>query len=263
MIRLGQYLPGRSFGHRLDARFKVLSVVGFSLVTLQAQGWETLLLTLVLLVAAALAGLRPPSLLAALRPLWFFASLLFGLHFFFTEGQTLFSLPWVPVTVTGEGLRRGVFVAWQFLFLASFGVLLAMTTAPTELICALERLLKPLERLHVPTQDIAVMVSMAMRFVPTFQEEYERIRVAQVSRGAAVGAGPLKGRARAAVSLVIPLLTSTLRRAEELADAMEARGYGVAARTTLHPPRFGREEWQALSLFILLLLLLFACRVLL
>jgi energy-coupling factor transporter transmembrane protein EcfT len=252
MRAFGHYSPGRSFGHRLDARFKILSVVGLSLLILQARGWDVPLLSLALAAVMALSGLRPRLLLAALRPLWLFALLLFGVHLFFTEGTPLFYLPLVPAAATLEGLGRGGLVAWQFLLLASFGTVLSLTTAPTDLVCALERLLRPLRRLDVPTQDIAVMVSMALRFVPTLLEEYDRIRTAQMARGAAVGAGPLRARLRALAALVIPLLSSALRRADDLADAMEARGYAGGERTTLNRPHFGRDEWKALLLFALL-----------
>jgi energy-coupling factor transporter transmembrane protein EcfT len=248
----GHYSAGRSFGHRLDARVKILSVVGLSLLILQARGWEMLLLSLFLALVMAFSGLRLRTVLEAFRPLWFFALLLFALHLFFTEGTPILRLPLIPATVTWEGLSRGGLVAWQFLLLASLGTVLSMTTAPTDLVCALERLLQPLRRLGVPTQDIAVMVSMALRFVPTLLEEYDRIRTAQTARGASVGAGPLRARLRALAALVIPLLSSALRRADELADAMEARGYAGGGRTTLTQPRFGRDEWKALSLLVLI-----------
>lgn len=251
MRYLGHYIAGRSFGHGLDARFKILAVLGLSLLILQARGWEVLLLSLCWTLAVALSGLRFGTVLTALRPLWPFAALLFSLHLLFTAGAPLLRLPLLPATVTWEGLGRGGLVAWQFLILASFGTLLSMTTAPTDLVCALERILRPLQRLRVPTQDIAVMVSMALRFVPTFQEEYDRIRTAQMARGGAVGAGPLKARFRATAALVIPLLASALRRADELADAMEARGYAGGRRTTLNRPHFGRNEWRAMALLSL------------
>jgi len=189
--------------------------------------------------------------LASLRPLYFFAALLFAVHLLFTEGAPLVRLPFLPAAVTREGLLRGGLVAWQFLLLASFGTALAMTTLPTDLIGALERLLRPLAALRVPTQDIAVMVSMALRFVPTFREEYERLRWAQAARGASMGAGGLAARSRSLMMLIIPLLNSAFRRADDLADAMEARGYAGQRRTTMIAPCFGRREWQALAFLAL------------
>ncbi|MDA8124357.1 MAG: energy-coupling factor transporter transmembrane component T [Deltaproteobacteria bacterium] len=261
LIHFGQFIDGRSFGHRLDARVKILSVVLLSVLVLQAQGGEALLLTAFLALIVPLSKVRFRLVLEALRPLWFFAALLFGLHLFFTEGTPLLRLPLVPLTITDEGLVRGSLVAWQFLILASWGALLSMTTAPTDLVFGLERLLRPLKRLRVPTQDIAVMVSLALRFVPTLQEEYERIRTAQAARGADLGTGTLVAKCKALVALVVPLLFSALRRADELADAMEARGYAGGERTTLHRPRFGPDEWKALSSLSLLVLAIVIGRV--
>lgn len=238
---------GSTFLHRLDARFKILAVVALSFMALQSRDGELILLGLFWAAAVTAAGLRWRSVLAALRPLVFFASLVCLMHLLFTAGTPLARLPLLPVTITREGLIRGGLVAWQFLLLASFGTVLAATTAPTDLIAALERLLRPLEALRVPTRDIAVMVSMALRFVPTFREEYERLRWAQAARGASMGTGRLAARCRSLTTLVIPLLDSALRRADDLADAMEARGYAGQRRTTLSEPRFGREEWLALA----------------
>jgi energy-coupling factor transporter transmembrane protein EcfT len=142
--------------------------------------------------------------------------------------------------------------------LAFCGVLLTMTTSPSDLIQGLEHLLRPLRRIRVPTQDIAVMVSMALRFVPTLLEEFDRIRIAQMARGSEMGKGRLLRRIKPLASVMVPLLVSAFRRAEESAEAMEARGYAGGIRTTLNAPRFGRNETAAtivLLVFIFLTLL--------
>ncbi|MEN6330777.1 MAG: energy-coupling factor transporter transmembrane component T [Smithella sp.] len=246
MIRFGQYRDGNSFGHRLDARVKILAMVGLSILIFQARGWEMLLLSVSLFVFCAASRLKFSEVRKAIRPLVVFAVLLFGLHLFFTDGAVVFQIPYLPVGVTGEGFFRGLFISWQFLCLALSGVILTMTTSPSDLVCGLEHLLSPLKRLRIPVQDIAVMVSMALRFVPTFLEEYDRIKTAQTARGACVETGRYDRKLKSLAALLMPLMTSAFRRADDLAEAMEARGYARGPRTTLHQLHFGYEETFAL-----------------
>jgi energy-coupling factor transporter transmembrane protein EcfT len=262
MIRFGLPGAGDSFCRRLDPRVKILATVGLSVLILQARGWEIGALSAVLVLAACLARLRPATVLGALRPIAFFTLLLFALHLFFTGGTPLLPLPFVPLRMTQEGLSRGLLVSWQFVALVGSGALLTMTTAPSELVHALEHLLGPLQKLRVPTREIALMVSMALRFVPTILEEYDRIRSAQMARAADVGAGPLTGRVKTAAALLLPLLLSAFRRADELADAMEARGYAGGARTTLHRLHFGRDEAAVLAALLLLASAILTARIL-
>ena len=242
MIHFGQYLDGRSFGHRLDARIKIGAVVLLSILILQARGWEIGLFSGFLVAVCLVSRLTFSLLFAAFRPLIWFALLLFSLHLFFTEGAPLFRIPYLSVTITEQGLYQGFLVSWQFLAMAMGGAVLTMTTSPSDLIHGLDHLLGPLRRLRLPAQEIAVMVSMALRFIPALLEEYDRIRSAQMARGAEVETGRFDRRLKSLAALMIPLMVSAFRRADELAEAMEARGYAQGPRTTLNHLRFGREE---------------------
>ncbi len=255
MISFGQYRNGNSFGHRLDARVKILVMVILSLLIFQARGWEICLLSVFLCAVCFISRLKFSEIREALRPLAAFAVLLFVLHLCFTDGALLFQIPYLPIKVTGEGLFRGLLISWQFLALALSGAILTMTTSPSDLVCGLEHLLGPLRHIRVPVSDIAVMVSMALRFVPTLLEEYERIKTAQMARGAEVETGRLDRKMKSLAALLMPLMVSALRRADDLAEAMEARGYTSGSRATLHQQRFGREETVTMVVLGLLLCL--------
>jgi len=225
MIHIGRYFAGDSCIHRLDPRVKTVSAIVLSILIFRAVWFEVYLLSLFLLTVMGLSRLKTSSMLTAIKPLTFFALLIFLLHLLVTDGTELLALPALHLKITHEGLFRGAFVVWQFTSLVLCGAILTMTTPPSEMISGLEKMMHPLKSLGIPTQDIAVMVSMAMRFVPTLLEEFDRIRLAQTARGADVGTGPLLQRIKAAASMTLPLMMSALCRAEDLAEAMEARGY--------------------------------------
>jgi energy-coupling factor transporter transmembrane protein EcfT len=247
MIHIGQYIAGDSFTHRLDPRVKMISAILLSILIFRAAWFDVYLISLFFLTIMALSRLKAGLILRAIKPMAFFAGLLFLLHLFFTDGTALFELPRLHLKITYEGLFLGAFVAWQFFALVLSGAILTMTTPPSEMISGLEKLLHPFKYLGIPTQDIAVMVSMAMRFVPTLLEEFERIRVAQMARGADVRTGPLTQRVKTAASMTLPLMMSALRRADDLAEAMEARGYHSGPRTTLRVLRVSGPDYAALS----------------
>jgi energy-coupling factor transporter transmembrane protein EcfT len=242
-LPLGQFVPGDSPVHRLDPRVKILSALLLSIVILNAGLAESIAVTMFLLAAAALSGLSARRITEALKPLaWFFA-ILFFLHLFFTDGRPIF--PASPA-VTYEGLERGLSVTWQFVALVVSAAILTMTTAPSELVGGLEKLLRPFNRIGVPSYDIAIMVSVALRFVPTLLEEVERMKEAQVARGADFASGGLVRRLKKMATLVIPLVLCTFRRADELALAMEGRGYHRGPRTYLRELKFTRVDYAAL-----------------
>jgi len=254
MIRFGQFIAGQSFGHRLDARVKIMSMILLSILIFQACGGEILMITAFLAFICAISRLHIRLILKALKPLAFFSALLFVLHLFSSDGAGLLTIPVLHVKITQDGLARGFLVSWQFLALAFSGAILTMTTSPSDLVHGLENLMRPLRHARIPVQDIAVMVSMALRFMPTFLEEFDRIRTAQAARGADVETGSPVRRLKALTALVIPLMVSTFRRADELTEAMEARGYARGRRTTLNRLHFGRDEAAALVVMILFFL---------
>jgi energy-coupling factor transporter transmembrane protein EcfT len=253
MIHAGFYRDGNSFVHRLDARIKILATAILSILIFQARGWEISLLSASLLAVCAVSRLKFSEVREALRPLVWFAILLLGLHLFFTDGVVVFQIPYLPVKITQEGFFRGLLISWQFIVLAISGVILTMTTSPSDLVHGLEHLLSPLRRIRIPVQDIAVMVSMALRFVPTLLEEYDRIKTAQMARCADVETGRYDRKLKSLAALLLPLMVSAFRRADDLAEAMETRGYARGPRTTLHQLRFGQEETIALIVLGILL----------
>lgn len=258
MIHIGQYIAGDSFTHRLDPRVKTVSAIILSILIFRATWFDVYLISLFLFMVLGLSRLKAAPIFNAIKPMTFFAGLLFLLHLLFTDGTALFALPPLHLKITHEGLFRGAFVVWQFAALVLCGAILTMTTPPSEMISGLEKLLHPLKYVGIPTQDIAVMVSLALRFVPTLLEEFDRIRLAQTARGADVRTGALTQRVTAAASMTLPLMISALRRADELAEAMESRGYHRGPRTTLRVLRVRGTDYAALSwlaIFIALLAL--------
>jgi energy-coupling factor transporter transmembrane protein EcfT len=260
MVYLGLYRHDDSFAHRLDPRVKILGTILLSILIFQAQKWEILMLSAFLSAVCLIARLKFAEIRVALKPLAWLAALLFGLHLFFTEGKILLQMPYLPVRITEEGLSRGLLISWQFLSLALSGIVLTMTTAPSELVGGLENLLSPLRRIGVPVQDIAVMVSLALRFVPTLLEEFSRIKTAQLARGAEWEKGRLDRRMKSMAVLLAPLLVSAFRRADDLAEAMETRGYARGPRTSLHQLRLGGQEAVALIALGFLLTLVLASK---
>ena len=253
MIPLGQYLPLDTPLHRLDPRVKILSVVALSLLIFGATTGEIVLISVFLFAAIRSAGMTPAVALRSLKPVAVFMAMIFSVHLLFTEGEPLASLAPLPMRITREGILRGLFVTWQFAGLVLAAAVLTRTTSPSDLVGGIERLLRPFSRVGVPSQDIAVMIAMALRFMPMLMEEYDRLRTAQMARGADFTTGSLALRGRAIAALAVPLLLSSFRRADELAVAMEARGYRRGPRTTLRELRFSGTDlraFAAMALFV-------------
>ncbi|MBU2055037.1 MAG: energy-coupling factor transporter transmembrane protein EcfT [Proteobacteria bacterium] len=260
MIKLGQYLPGDTIVHRLDPRVKIASVVALSLLILGATTPESALVSIFLAAVVLSARLSLAQVAAALRPIAFFMALLFFVHLLFTGGKPLLSLAPLPLMITREGLAQGISVTWQFAGLVLGGAILTMTTLPSDLVAGIERLLRPLAKVGVPSQEIALMVAMALRFMPMILEEYERIRMAQMARGADFRTGSLSQRVRAVAMLAVPLLLAAFRRADELALAMEARGYRRGPRTQLRELKLAGRDLAALAVMAAFALMLFGTR---
>jgi energy-coupling factor transporter transmembrane protein EcfT len=187
----------------------------------------------ILMVIIFLSRLPFRSVMLTLKPALPLPILIFLLHLFFTGGAPIPPFPLLHISIAYQGLTTGALLACRFLLLYTSAILLTMVTLPSEIVRGLEKLLKPLELFRVPTSDLAMMLSIALRFIPIIYEEITRISDAQAARGANYRAGELMKRIRATAALVIPLTFNTCRRAEELADAMEARGYRGGPRTYL------------------------------
>ena len=224
---LGQFYPVDSPLHELDARAKILATgilaVGLFLVD-SATG---LLLIAAAVVSLVVASRVPPgTFLDSLKPVALIVALTLLFRSFSREGATL--LEWGFLQVHEGGLFRGLFLASRILLLVSTAALLTATTAPVELADGIEDLLSPLERLRFPAHELAMMITIALRFIPTLYEEAQKITRAQAARGADFAEGGPIRRARAMLPVLVPLTIGAFRRADELAEAMESRGTGAA-----------------------------------
>jgi len=251
-MHIGQYIPGESLIHRLDPRVKIGSTVAFSILILKGGTFTGVLISAFLIALMLLSHLNVTDMARALRPVLFFFALLFFLHLLFTDGTPIPPFPPWRVTVTYEGLYRGAVTTWQFILLVLSASILTMTTSPAELVSGIERLLRPLKVVGVPSHDLAIMISVALRFLPTFLEEIDNIKTAQMARGANFKTGSFIRRTRAVISLLVPLVLRAFRRADELVTAMEARGYKRGPRTYMKELCMSRADYAAVLVMILM-----------
>ncbi len=253
-ITLGQYYPVDSPVHRLDPRTKLLLTIFYIVIVFLAgtlAGYAILLGYIYLVTRAARVPFR--MLLRGLKPLRFILILTFLLNLFFTAGEHVLLSVWV-IRVTEEGLRQAVFYSLRLVFLVMGTSLLTLTTSPVALSDAMEILLGPLKKIHFPAHELAMMMTIALRFIPTLLEETDKIKKAQMARGADFESGNLIRRAKAMVPLLVPLFVSAFRRAGDLAMAMESRCYhGGEGRTRLRVLKFTRADAYAACSTLLLL----------
>lgn len=252
-ITIGQYFPGNSVVHRLDPRFKIIITGVYIAMLFCTSSFWGLLLGFVFLILEFLLSKIPMKLmlksLKPILPIILFTSIL---NLFFIDGVALVSI-W-KIKITDEGLRTtGVMIA-RIICLICGSSLLTYTTSPITLTDAIEQLLSPLKKLHMPVHELAMMMTIALRFIPTLIEETDKIMSAQKARGADLESGGLVQRAKALIPILIPLFVSAFRRAEELALAMECRCYqGGEGRTKLKTLRSGCRDYVALSISVLFL----------
>ena len=252
MYNMGQYIPSASIIHRLDPRVKIAYVVFLSIMILKGDPITMAMISAFLVALIPISRLALHHILNALRPMIVFFILLFLLHLFFSDGTPIPPSPLWHVTITYEGLYTGALITWRFVLLILSASILMMTTLPTELISGIERLLRPLKILAIPSHDIAIMISIALRFMPTFLEEIDRIKEAQMARCANFKTGTLFQRTKATTLLLMPLVMSSFRRADELATAMEGRGYRRGPRTYMSELRMSPADYRAVLLITLM-----------
>ena len=249
-ITLGQYFPGDTPVHRLDPRTKLILLVLYIVALFQAKTWGAyLLLILVTAVCMAVSHISPKNIFKGLKPMLFVIALTALLNLFYTEGTPV-SEGWI---ITWEGIDRAVKMMLRITLLITGTFLLTYTTSPMALTDGLELLLKPLKKLKVPVHEMTLMMSMALRFIPTLIEETDKIMSAQKARGADFETGNLIQRAKALLPILVPLFVSSFRRADELAVAMESRCYhGGEGRTRMTQLKYGKNDYFALFLGLLL-----------
>lgn len=243
-ITLGQYFPGNSILHRMDPRLKILLMIEFVVLVFFATNLYTFAyLTLCMVLLIFFSGISVSVIIKGLKPIIFISLFTALINVFWTTGET----PMVDfyfVHIYPEGLWRALFMVLRIISLvAGTSVLLTYTTSPMDLTDALESLLSPLKKIHVPVHEFAMMMSLALRFVPTLVEETEKIINAQKARGADFESGNLFHRAKALVPILIPLFISAFSRATELAVAMECRCYtGGEGRTRMKVMRLKFDD---------------------
>lgn len=235
----GRYIPGDSWIHKLDPRAKLLGTVIFIGIIFLANNWMTYLLLLAFaLTAIRLSTIKLSFFINGVKPLIWLILFTVILQVLFTGGSTVY-FDWGPIIISQEGLLNGVFIFCRFVLIIFMSTLLTLTTMPLSLTDAIEYLLRPLKVVKVPVYEIALMLSIALRFVPTLMDETEKIMNAQRARGVDFGEGNIFQQMKAIVPILIPLFVSSFNRAEELATAMEARGYkGGEGRT-----KYRQLEW--------------------
>jgi energy-coupling factor transport system permease protein len=239
---VGQYMPGDSFMHRLDPRTKMLTSLGVVIgLFVVSEPWAYALLALPLMLGIMVSQVPLKLITRSLRPLTFIMVLTFALHLFMDPGEAIFSIG--RITATYEGLRLGLITVVRLALLIMATSIVTLTTSPIALTDGLERLLKPFARLGLPAHELAMMMTIALRFIPTLLEETDKIMKAQMARGADFESGNIAKRARAMVPILVPLFVSAFRRADELAVAMEARCYrGGEGRTRLRELAFSGAD---------------------
>ena len=257
-ITLGQYFPGDTPVHRLDPRTKLILLVLYIVALFQAKTWGAyLLLILVTAVCMAVSHISPKNIFKGLKPMLFVIALTALLNLFYTEGTPVRE-GWI---ITWEGIDRAVKMMLRITLLITGTFLLTYTTSPMALTDGLELLLKPLKKLKVPVHEMTLMMSMALRFIPTLIEETDKIMSAQKARGADFETGNLIERAKALLPILVPLFVSAFRRADELAVAMESRCYhGGEGRTRMKQLRFCTRDFVALILGCVFTALIFVMK---
>ena len=251
---IGQYYPGNSFLHKLDPRVKLVLTLVFIIVIFICRNFFSLgLMVLAAFVLTLLSRVPLRMILRSLRPLIFILIFTAVLNLFYTTGGNVL-WHWKFLTLTDKGCYTAVFMAVRILSLVAVSALLTYTTTPTALTDGIEKLLSPLKIFKIQVHSLAMMMTLALRFIPTLMEEIDRIMRAQKARGADLETGGFLQRAKALLPILIPLFVSAFRRAYELAFAMECRCYrGGEGRTRMKQMRFGVRDAVAVLFYALLL----------
>ncbi len=247
-ITIGQYFPGRSPVHRLDPRVKIMLALGYIVILFVAQNaWGLGLGVVAGFGAYLISGIPLVMILKSLKPVVPIIIFTSVLNMLFVEGESLFH--WWIVNITREGVHTAIFMSVRIICLIAGTSLLTYTTSPIALTDGIERLMGPLKKLRFPVHELAMMMTIALRFIPTLIEETDKIMSAQKARGADLETGGLMQRARALVPILIPLFVSSFRRADELALAMECRCYrGGEGRTRMKQLHMGPGDFVASAL---------------
>lgn len=250
---LGRYIPGNSFVHRMDARAKLFCSFYFIGIIFLCNNWQSfVLMGLFTLGAIALSKVSFSFFLKGLRPLLLLIVFTVLLQVLFSVGGTVY-FHWGVINITSTGVANAVTIMVRFILIIFMSTLLTLTTTPLSLSDAIEYLLQPLKVFRFPAHEVALMLSIALRFVPTLMDETEKIMNAQRARGVDFSEGSILQRLKAVVPLLIPLFVSAFNRADELAIAMEARGYqGGDGRTKYRILKWEKDDTLSVIAMVLL-----------
>lgn len=251
-ITLGQYFPGNTLIHRMDPRTKLILTILYIVALFIAKGWAAYLVLIAsLALYVAISKVKLKALFKGLKPILILIVFTGFLNLFYTSGQVLWQ--WGILKITVEGIWSALFMVLRIVLLICCTFLLTYTTSPIMLTDGLENLLGPLKKLKMPIHELAMMMSIALRFIPTLIEETDKIMSAQRARGADFDTGNLVQKAKSLIPLLVPLFISAFRRADELAVAMECRCYhGGEGRTRLRQLQYQAIDWIAIILGFLL-----------
>ncbi|MGO3603978.1 MAG: energy-coupling factor transporter transmembrane component T family protein [Enterococcus malodoratus] len=257
----GRYIPGDSLIHSLDPRAKLVASFYFIGIIFLANNWQSyLFLAAFTLFAVFLSKINLNFFLRGVRPLIWLIIFTVALQMLFTRGGTLY-WSWGVFSLSSYGIQNGLFIFCRFVLIIFMSTLLTLTTPPLSMSDAIESLLNPLKRFHLPVHEIALMLSIALRFVPTLMDETEKIMNAQRARGVDFNDGNLIQKVKAIVPLLIPLFVSSFNRAEDLATAMEARGYrGGEGRSKYRKLQWASRDTLVLGVFVIATIILIFLR---
>lgn len=249
-ITLGQYYQADSVIHKLDPRVKLIATITFIISLFIVQNFVGYIVAALFLVLAIKLSKVPfRFMVKGMRAIIFLLMITVVFNLFLTPGEALITV-W-KITITKEGLRTAVFMAIRLIFLIIGSSVMTLTTTPNSLTDGMEKLMNPLKKIRVPVHEVAMMMSIALRFIPILLEETDKIMKAQIARGADFESGNLIKKAKSLVPLLVPLFISAFRRANDLAMAMEARCYrGGDHRTKMKPLKYKRRDAAAYGMLV-------------
>ncbi len=242
-ITIGQYYPENSILHRLDPRVKLLGLIVFLVcVFLMDSYWSYGAVTAAVVILVIISRVPLRYFVRSLKPVFFIIILTFILNIFFTSGEEIL-VKWGIISIYKEGVIMALKMSIRLIYLVLSSALLTLTTTPNDITDGMEKALRPLNKIHVPIHEMTMMMTIALRFIPIISEETDKIRKAQISRGADLETGNIIKRAKNMVPILVPLLVSSFRRAGDLALAMDARCYhGGEGRTKYKELRYGKKD---------------------
>lgn len=260
-ITIGQYYPTNSVVHKLDPRVKLISTFIFmSSLFIINQFYPYILVLTFIISTLKLSKIPVNYILKGLKPIMFIIVFTFAINIFMIPGNTVFEIG--PLNISDEGLKQGSFMVIRLILLVVGTSLLTLSTSPIELTDGIEKLLNPFKKIGVPAHELAMMMTIALRFIPTLLDETDKIMKAQMGRGADFESKNIISRAKNLVPLLVPLFISAFRRADELAMAMEARCYrGGENRTRMNQIRMDKKDYIAYSLVIIYIIIIIITRI--